>query len=212
MPPLPPVPGVLRCVVNGTFAGFPTVSTLYVGEPGNLSAWDQAGADAVALNVRTAWVSRILTQQNAVWTLNDVTATDLTNFLGVVGIAVGSNPGAQAGTPIPANCTACISWKSNLHYRGGHPRLYLPAPGTTTTVSGTRQWSVAYRTALANGAEAFRGDLVTLYAGRTARHVAVHRTVGGVVQTPPIVLAVVSASVDIRIDSQRRRLGPDVAA
>jgi len=212
MPPLPPVPGVVRVVFNGTYQGRPTASIIYMGEPGNATAWTQAQADAVATAARAEWVARFLPQQNAVWTLNNVTATDLTNFLGVVGTAVGTNAGANAGTPLSANVTACISWKSNIHYRGGHPRMYLPAPGSTSTPATIRTWSAAYVTSLGGAAEIFRGNLIGIYSGRASRMVAVHRTVGGVVQNPPLFLPIVLASLDNRIDSQRRRLGPDVAA
>jgi len=185
---------------------------MHWGDPTNTVQFTQAEVNAVAGNFRSAWVSNFLPQQNAVVTLTNVDAIDLTDIIGAVGTATGSNNGAIAGTAMPANIAACVSWKEARHYRGGHARTYVVGPGSTATPLNTRTWGAAFVTAMASAASAYRLAVAASAAGRAGSMVVVHRTIGGETVPSPLPGVIIGQSFDSRIDSQRRRLGPDVAA
>lgn len=80
------------------------------------------------------------------------------------------------------------------------------------------QWLAAYRTALTSAASSFHTNLNALTTGgNTWVHVCLRRHATLVdgshqVLNPAQPIPIISTLVDSRIDSQRRRLGPDVAS
>lgn len=219
MPALQPVPGIARVVVNGLFATVPVVNVMHFGlSTGGGGPLAQGVVDVIATGFRAAYVTRFIPLMNSSFTLNDITATDLTNNLGLVGTATGSTAGTLGGTALPANVAMTVSWKTGRHYRGGHGRTYFPAL-VTTSVSTPNTWQGATVTAWQSAAASFRTDVNSI-AGLPANFVLVllHRwkTVvdgaGNKVReelVPPTFEPITSAGVDTRIDSQRRRLGKD---
>jgi hypothetical protein len=118
----------------------------------------------------------------------------------------------RTGALLPASTACCISWATQQRYRGGHPRTYLPTPvdGDLTDMT---TFAGAYVTSVTTNANAFHADVNAMSAG------AISSVTLGVVsfvhskqwRTPPIFRDFVpgGAVVDNRIDTQRRRLGPD---
>jgi hypothetical protein len=121
--------------------------------------------------------------------------------------------GDVSGANLPANVAACITWPIPQHYKGGHPRSYIcglpvSALGTVTQFDGD------FQSALANAAQDFHTafEAAGPFSGiASVEHGVVSFVAGGAWRAPPVFRRILSgASVDARIDSQRRRLGRDV--
>jgi len=121
--------------------------------------------------------------------------------------------GSQAGKSQPAQVSTGISWRVQAHYRGGHPRTYLPPP-SDAALADVRTFKPSHTADVAAAANGFLSDCATLAAGGMSD---VHLgTVSFVLhkqwRTPPVFRDYIpgAASVDARIDTQRSRLGRDV--
>lgn len=215
MPALLPVPGVARVVFNGTLGGNPCVNVFHVQGAG-ADPWTQPQITDLATKIRGFFVTRLLPLIYNSYTLGNVDCTDLSSDTGVVAAQTGSNAGGKgSGTSPTANVAQCITWKIARHYRGGHPRTYL-APPAMTDITGTTTWQTAHVTAAQAAAVGFMNDVAgATFATQSANLCCVHRVRGKdvdgnpIVLNPPLVDLFVDATFDTRVDSQRRRLGPD---
>lgn len=133
--------------------------------------------------------------------------------ISVAGQRTTAATGGKAGAHLPANCAICVGWTVQAHYKGGHPRTYLPGPAGDQ-VQGGRRFLQAYCDAVKVAANNFLGG-VNGYAGTTINNV--HLGVVSFVlrkewRSPPVFrdFNPNGAHVDARIDSQRRRLGRDI--
>lgn len=216
MPALEPVPGVAKVTFRGSFGVATWANILHIARPGEASgidpaAWTAAEATGAAAIMRARWAARFAPQVNVSVTLTSTEVVDLTDDEGEVGSDLTNVSGTLAGTQCPAQVSCCVSWREALHYRGGHPRTYLPPPTTSQLSSGTL-WTTAYQSAVETAMNAVITDLAA--ASGTfpdgLKLVAVHRTRAHATLQPPLVKIITAAVVDNRIDTQRRRLGPDV--
>jgi hypothetical protein len=133
---------------------------------------------------------------------------DVTDAIATAGIA-----GAASGSALPASVSCCISWRIASHYRGGHPRTYLPGLNQEM-MANVKTWDGGFRTSVANGATAFHTAIESL-SGITNVSSIDHGTMSfvdaGDWRDPPVFRRFSGdVVVDSRIDTQRRRLGPDV--
>lgn len=118
----------------------------------------------------------------------------------------------DTGTALPANIAVGISWRQALSYRGGHPRTYLCGANTEHLDDVTRLTGVA-QGQFSTAANAFLTGVNAITGGATIGDTelgTVSFVVDGDWRTTPIFLPYLSGSVDLRIDSQRRRLGRDI--
>lgn len=205
---LPPVPGVAKVIVKQTLASVNVFNVLHVAGP-TPSSWSGGGLAGLASSIRSAWVTNVIPLQASAVTLTDVQCVDLSSDLGEEGTATGSTAGGLAGAPLPANVCVCWSWKIARRYRGGHPRTYI-AGTHSSQVSNANTLTPGARTAHLAAATALRTAINSIpVIGSTARLVCVHYVRGKAVLPVPLVSDVLSAAVDDRLDSQRRRLGRD---
>jgi len=110
--------------------------------------------------------------------------------------------GTSTNSPLPPQLAVCVSWRTNVAARWGRGRTFLgPLQTAVSDTVGTVLGSTltVIRTAAA--------DLITDLAALTPTcTLAVHHVIRGGVERPPNdFTAVVSSSVDARIDTQRRR-------
>lgn len=213
MAPLAPLPGAVRIRIQQTLGGVNVTQVQHAIRSGAQVAWTQADVDLLAANVRATWVTNFIPLQVDELSLGAVVVEDLSSQLGAVGTATGTTPGADAGAPLSSNAAACISWKINRRYRGGHPRMYVGGIAQTRTLT-PNTWLPAFVTALDAAAEAFRTavNATVLAGGGNAQLAVVHYIRNKVVLNPPESTLISSAVIDTRVDSQRRRLGKDRAA
>lgn len=139
-------------------------------------------------------------------------------YYGAGGSVVGSEHiqntnGTDSGFTLPASATICISWHIPERYRGGHPRTYLPPPGQNVLSDG-QHYTPAFAENVRISANQFllgvngisSGALGDVHLGTVS---FVHARAW---RTPPVFrdYTPAAAQVDTRIDTQRRRLGPDI--
>jgi hypothetical protein len=197
-------------VVNATLGGRQHVNVFHCIKTTSTADWTQAEINALATGFRTAYSNDFKSLLHADFALGDVIATDIGSFLGKVGVQTGTGTGSHAGSPMPNNVALGITWKVALHYRGGHPRSYFSGL-VLADCDGHTRWVTTTLNNWDSAANVFLGDVnnITIGTGKAVL-VSVHRTINREHLDEPITAPIVGARIDPRIDSQRRRLGPDV--
>jgi hypothetical protein len=132
----------------------------------------------------------------------------------IEGLAGAGGTGGHSGTnQTPANVACVVSWQIASVYRGGHPRTYLCGV-PDNSFDDTRSYTTSFKNAAESAAIAFHGDLEAISgisSGITSvEHGVVSFVHAGAWRTPPIFRRINTAHVDQRVDTQRRRLGPDL--
>lgn len=129
----------------------------------------------------------------------------------VDGYSASGVAGLHTGDSTPANIAVCISWRIAPHYRGGHPRTYLC--GVPNDITGATSFAGSYLVEVQNAAGSFHNDVEDTGPIGDSIETVEHGVVSFVTdkewRTPPIFRRIFSVGVDSRIDTQRRRLGPD---
>lgn len=219
MPALKPSVGTARVVFNGVCATRPVINVMHWSLDADSEGLNQAQIDSLAAGMRAAYVASFIPLVTNEYVLGDVVATDLTSDTGGVGVATGSTAGSAAGTSYPNNVALCVTWKIARHYRGGHPRTYFAAIPTSASDTRTSwvsskitSWNAAaasFLTAVNALIPADPGRLIALhrYRGHTF-HPVTHQKIPTQLETP-LKSSITAGAADTRIDTQRRRLGPD---
>lgn len=215
MPPLQPAAHILRVRLAGSIQAV---------SPWNVILhWNYTGPqppsttiNALCAGFATAWNTHLAPVHSSGVQLTTVEAVDLTAPDAAFGSALVSYAGALGTTPLPASTAVCVSWKVNYRWRGGHPRSYFPA-GVAASTTNMRNWtSIAvqnFETAVNGWFGAMNAVTSGAVSGRLTCLRRYYTPVKGqppVEFTPPLPLDFVAFDVDSRIDTQRRRLGPDV--
>lgn len=181
---------------------------------GNASAPDISDLTTFAGDFAADWADAFARIQSARSTMNLVKILYYGAAGADLGVDVGvSYNGTGSSEVLPANCAMCISWKVQQRYKGGHARTYIGGVDQDTqdnagsflaTEANTARDSANDFLEAVNARSA--GDLDDLHLGVVS---FVHNNAW---RTPPVFRDYVpgAASVDQRIDSQRRRLGRDL--
>jgi hypothetical protein len=207
MPALLPVQGVARCVVRGTANGQSCVNVFHVRN--GVSAHTASSIQSLAVQIAALYGTHFRPLLNNVWSGDEVTCTDLTSQFGETGVASLPGAGAVTGSTVPQSVACCISWRIGRHYRGGHPRTYLGPPGSAALENNV-SFTSTYVSSVSAAAGNFRSGVNTLVIdGQAQTLVSVHRTQNLAQLNPPQTSNITAGVVDSRIDTMRRRLGPD---
>lgn len=212
--PLPDVLNVARVKMIGSNQGTPWVALFFWHYlAGTVTAGDLV---SLCIGFATAWDTNMKAAFATTVSMTNVEAYDLSSRTGAQGTASGLGPGTRAGTPLPASIAAVASWKVNYRWRGGHPRTYWPA-GTTGDVEQGHLWTTAAAQAFDTASGAFLTAVNALTIGGQGGYLTcvryVHTPAPGAPPEyfdPPLDLRIQDVSVDRRLDTQRRRLGPDL--
>ena len=120
--------------------------------------------------------------------------------------------GQHAATAEPASVAACIGWRVNQHYRGGHPRTYIGGM-SSQAIANPRGLDPAWVSTAVTNANNFHSQVNAISVGN---FIDTHLGVVSFVlrdawRSPTIFRDFIpgAAHCDQRIDTQRRRLGPD---
>jgi len=210
MAPLPDAASIVRLRVAGTVNGAPFNNIFHLQYSG--PAPSNANLNSLCTSVLTAWQTNFKSLCPSSVVLANADAQDLTNTSAASGTATDTTAGTRAGTAMPNSVACCITWHINNRYRGGHPRTYLPA-GVIADVTGGNRWTDAFVTAADSAAAAFLVAVNALsIGGATYKMVCLSYTRNKVALIPPVPYSIQSSLVDHRPDSQRRRMGRDIAA
>lgn len=206
MPPLEPVPGVIKVIHSWTMSSKNAVNIQYYSFSGTIPAplsFVTACATAVAAEVVT---------QNLMWdaftTYMGCEVIDLSNDTGYSYIQVEDEVGTRSGLPLPANAAVLATFPIGRRYRGGHPRVYWPW-GTGEDVDTKQLWESGSVGAFQTATTSILGVLPGLSSdGATCdTQVNVSYVNAGARRDVPIVDEILSSIVQIEIASQRRRDG-----
>jgi hypothetical protein len=220
MPPLPPVPGVLKVALE-----FGDVSDLRIS---TRRFWSYTGgapsaADLITLattingHAQDAFIPLMTSTTN----LLGVKVTDIGSDIGAEGEFRQSAAGTRTGYQLPAGVAVLVNDQIARRYRGGKPRSYLPF-GSSTDLDGNQRWTAGFVNAVTSAWNTFvtamnataSGSVslghpvnVSFYSGfssyqnpATGRYKSVSQ-----VRAVPVVDAIVAASCSQIIGSQRRR-------
>jgi hypothetical protein len=205
-----PVPKCVRVSIEQTYGDDPGVTNVFHVASVDAGPYDSGILSQIAEKVFTAFTTNFRVVQGSALSYTHAIAKDLSVDAGAEGVFVPSSPvvGAVSSAPLPANCALVVSWKESGSYRGGHPRTYLTAI-PAADVLDPQHVASAYATAVQTAAETFRTDVTagTEITGFTAMElVVVHFLRHLVTLAPPEVQPLLAALVNVRLDSQRRRL------
>jgi hypothetical protein len=215
--PLPDLPQTVQYVMGGTHNGSTWKNVGYLQYTG--IAPDVAALNSVGTAIGNAWNTNIAPMCHANVIMQSVDLLDLTNRGAAIASVTGlAHPGTRAGTDVPNQVAAVISWKINHRYRGGHPRSYWPA-GVTADITSGRLWTTgagSFQTTATAAANAFRTALNAITTGSTTYkmvswHIFNHDPVTGCPTIDPgrAPYTIQSGLCHGRVDTQRRRLGKE---
>jgi hypothetical protein len=222
MAALPDVAQVVRIQLRHTLESDTDVlPRFYLNYAG--SAPTDAQLNTFCTSIATAWNSDLSPFHGSEVTLTEVLAVDLSTATSAVGAAGVSHAGSRSGGPLPAGTAALLNFAISRRYRGGRPKMFMPA-FTVTDILNAQSWATtapgnlltawnSFMTAVLAAGWSGAGTLtqvnVSYYEGFT-----VYNPGGGKraknVPTPratPVVDLIIATSVSIRPASQRRRLG-----
>lgn len=227
MPPLPPVPGGIRCHLKWTVGA--DVDVL----PGFFFSYSGTAPTAAQLNTLCEGVfGEVGSLLKAYWVdaylLTEVIMEDISSDTGAGGTYSGSTAGTSGYGGLAAGSAFVLNFEIDRRYRGGKPKIFLPLGGFEV-ISSPQLWTGAFVTDIVTawndlityiGANmwadgVFEGQInVSYYKGfllvtnpitGRGKNVPTLRMVD-MVPTPTID-AIASVSGNQRIGSQRRRNG-----
>jgi len=215
--PLPAVANVIRLRFNGLNQTTPWVALFhwhYNGVPPTAAALGSFCTAAAGV-----WSSTMPQAFATTVSQTSVDAIDLSSAAGAAASGGTTQAGARTGTALPASVAACVGWKVNYRWRGGHFRTYWPM-GVVADLQNGHLWVETSRAIFEAANEGFLSQMNALQLGGTGGHLTGVRYVHTVTDpdgtkhqeyfTPPLDLQISRALVDARLDTQRRRLGPDL--
>ena len=206
MPPLPPVGQVIKVTFSGVYSTTKWANIFHVLYGG--SAPSNANLTTLAASLATAWQTGLGPAISDDVELTLCQCQDLTSSSGAYGQAIVALLGTFAHvSPFSAQVAAVISWQIQRHYRGGHPRTYLPGQDGANSLN-PKQWTAGWTTTLGARGNAFLGSVNTL-GGPAAPYQlgTVSYFINKATRSVPVFEAYLAAVGKQKIDSQRRRLG-----
>lgn len=218
MPPLPSPGRVIKLNLNWGVDGDTLAETIhFFAYTGTVDAGDLDTFTSNAVSSAEAEFQALATSFTGVL---QATARDLSSDMGLE--ATGGTPwtGTRTGDRLSPGTAAVVSHSISRHYRGGHPRSYLPL-GSGTDVASTGLWADAFVTAVDTAWGAFVADIKGAWGAFSVTDIVnvsyygpPNRTITGstgrvrtvsTVRAVPIVDTITGHTVNKRIGSQRRR-------
>jgi hypothetical protein len=117
--------------------------------------------------------------------------------------------GTLPDTPVKdTSASKVISWTTNVYWRGGKPRTYIPNVGQTETTDG-RHILPGTLTQIAAAGNSFRAAVNAIIAGSitSTQFGFVSFRSGGADRPTPVFFPILGAAAHPRIGTQRGRLG-----
>lgn len=133
VPPLPDI-GCVRCrlVYSGDRAN--SMGNRFFLSYGG-SAPTGANCTTLASDIASAWNSDMAGLYPSFNALSHVDVLDIGSHMGASGVWDGTHDGTRSGSAVPVQCALGIEFSIAERYRGGKPRMYLPAGTETDRVS-----------------------------------------------------------------------------
>lgn len=217
MPPLPPVPSVLKVQIQGNSGESTPIewaNVLHFEYSG--TAPSGAVCATIAGHISASWGTHMSPEQVNNCVQNVVTVTDLTSSTSGSGADFTSNAGSRGDDEIPANVAFLINYPLSRRYRGGHPRSYLIVGGNADFLDAAH-WSTAFTAEVATHWAAFLNGIIgysvsgttisnlcsVSYYDKALNPIPPYRRTTPLVDT----LTVSTLTAEQQMASQRRRIG-----
>lgn len=210
MPPLPPVSSAVKIRLIGTYFFRPWNNIIYAQY--SVPTPTAANLSAYASALATVWGTNVAPLCNTAVSLTAIDVIDIASATGASASVSVAIPGTLTGQALPIQAAMVASWHINLRYRGGHPRSYVPAGVPASTVNGNTWTSTFITSAVASMTGFLNGMNGISLGGGSSFMIAVSYHTAHAVRPTPLKNAVQSVSVHPRLDTQRRRLGKEIAA
>jgi hypothetical protein len=205
---LPFAPSGLKIRFLGTTQGVPFVNVFHAQHSaGTITAND---VQTFANGLRAAASANLAPAYYNTTFLNTFEVTDISSATGAVATNTTQVAGTRPATAnSPVSVSYAVSWNVALHYRGGHPRNYIPLTAVADVTSG--------KLILGTAASALSAAWASYL---TAANAVVSGTIGltlgmwqyhshNQVVNPPQFFPYTGVRIHGRVDSQRRRLGKE---
>ncbi len=211
MPPLPPVPTVIKLefLYQDTLGEARECANIqHIAYSG--SAPTEAEMATLLGLLAVQWEGTVMQRMSHDLVLAELKGTDLSSSTSAEAAIPLAVPGANGGDYNSIASAVVISWNIARRYRGGHPRSYIPGIVTGDIVNGY-QISTAAQAAFTTHAN----DWLTAVNGMSAppnspfQLVSVSYRSGHAVRVAPVVDIVRSGLIHPRLCTQRRRLGKE---
>jgi hypothetical protein len=161
-PPLPESPCLrvrLDYTNSDTFLAGSRFFLSYAGAaptPGNCAT--------LASDIATAWSTHLAALVNADWSLTEIDILDISSLTGASGQWTGNEAGSLTGGNLPSQCAINVEYDIARRYRGGKPRMFLPAP-TEGQLGDVGHWSSGFVTTVSAAMDAFFTAVEALSVG-----------------------------------------------
>lgn len=208
---LPDAPGAVRIEHRGTINDLPYANIFHV--QGSIGTYTQGDINAVATAMHAAYFNAFGALLNNQTKMVSTTAIDLSSRTGYVGFDTTGHTGAVAATSLPPNSLAvCLSWEIRDRYRGGHPRMYIPARNMADVLLG-RNMNATTQGLYDGAANGYLTSVRNMTAGgQTWLPICVRYWSNHQLLPVPLQRHIDDVKVGTRFDSQRRRMGKEVVA
>jgi hypothetical protein len=142
-----PVPGnVIKMLMHWTESGGLAYSSrFFMGFTGGPPI--STDLTALATSCGGAWTSSLYTKFPTTVTLQTVSAQDLSSRAGVMVSHPVGTAGFNGANAVEAGASVMIRFLTNQHYRGGHPKIFLP-PATVNDVVQPSSWTTSLQSAV----------------------------------------------------------------
>lgn len=204
MPAQPPVPQVIKVVMDGNSAGIPIATVFHLGYSGPPPTGQTMLAVATA--VMNGWENQIapLVVNSCGW--DQCTCTDLSSETGAQAIFEKSVVGGHAGPAVPNNVELVLSKAIGRRYRGGRPRTYLPGLPESDLLDPTH-WTDSSAIAAGNSWSNMIAQIVgDSGLSNIIGEVVVHYVKNGTLLEFPLVDSIAGAVGRTLVGTLRRRL------
>lgn len=218
MPSLPNVAKVVRCDWHFSLGSDNNAQVRAFFQYGG--ALSQADAATWVGSMATAWVNRMIPNQTNNLSLLSTVLTDLTGPAAAQAISSTTATGAIADSVVPAGTALVIKRRVGRRFRGGHPRMYIPAL-SNGNLATAQTWAAAFLTTMVTAYNNLVSDILNAVpvAAAPASEVQVSYFQGFTNKTFPsgrtrpvpsprpaaVVDLVLSHSANSKVASQRRR-------
>jgi hypothetical protein len=97
----------------------------------------------LATSIGDYWGANVMPLVSEYVTLSECTCADWTSADGLTGLVDLDTAGSLTGGRLPDQVAVLLNYQTNLRYRGGRGRMYLPQPDITKLLSG-QAWTTAF--------------------------------------------------------------------
>jgi hypothetical protein len=161
-PPLPETPCIRARLIYNQESAKTAGNRLYFSYAGSAPA--AADCTTLATDIAAAWSTHMASITYDGNSLNEVDVQDIATDSGAFGTWDGDDSGTRSGAFVPDNCAFNVEFDLSRRYRGGKPRVFLPA-GVQGDLLDQSKWSVTFQGLVETAWSAFIAEIEALSVG-----------------------------------------------